>query len=117
MTGDPSDGVTLVALLYLHPGRGADFERFESAASRIMARYGGRIESRIRPANEGSASSAAMLSPPDEVHVVRFPDADSFARYRADPELQALADLRAAAIRETVIWQGVDGPPFAVRSW
>ena len=112
MTGDPRRGVTLVALLYLHPGRGADFERFEGAANRIMARHGGRIERRIRSANEASSPSTAKLSAPDEVHVVWFPDADSFARYRADPELQALAELRAAAIRETVIWQGVDGPPF-----
>ena len=113
MTDDrPAGGITLVALLYLHPGRTTDFERFEAAASRIMARYGGRIERRIQPAVEAGAPSAAKLSTPDEVHVVWFPDADSFTRYRADPELHALGELRAAATRETVVWRGVDGPPF-----
>jgi len=113
MTDDrPSAGITLVALLYLQPGKTADFERFEAAASRIMARYGGTIERRIQSSNEGNPQSAPKLPAPDEVHVVWFPDADAFARYRADPELQTLADLRAAAIRETVIWQGADGPPF-----
>lgn len=108
----PSGGVTLVALLYLHPDRTAEFERFEAAASRIMARYGGRIERRFQPRLETGAQSPAAVPPPDEVHVVRFPDTASFARYRADPELETLGELRTAAIRETVIWQGVDGPPF-----
>ena len=105
-------GVTLVALLYLQPGKTTEFERFEAAATRIMGRYGGRIERRIQPSNGSNASAAAKLSPPDEIHVVRFPDAESFARYRADPELSTLAELRAAAIRETVIWDGVDLTPF-----
>ena len=113
MTDDRAGAaVTLVALLYLHPGKIAELERFEAAASRIMARHGGRIERRIQSSKDGGAPSPANLSPPDEVHIVRFPDAASFARYRADPELAALAELRATAIRETVIWHGADGPPF-----
>ena len=63
MTDEPRGGVTLVALLYLHPGRGTDFGRFEAAASRIMARYGGRIERRIQSSREGDARSAAKISP------------------------------------------------------
>lgn len=98
--------VTLVALLYLHAGRNEEYERFESAASRIMGRYGGRIEHRIRLSGDADAPSSAGPVQPDEVHVVSFPDAASFARYRADPEIRALADLRAAAIRDTVVWQG-----------
>ena len=102
-------GITLVALLYLHPGSDDAFGRFESAASRIMARYGGRIERRIRIApTERSADERS----PDEIHVVRFPDEASFASYRADPELRGLGELRASAIRETVIWRGDDAAPF-----
>ena len=78
-----------------------------------MARYGGRIERRIQPKVDGGAPRSTSLAPPDEMHVVRFPDAASFASYRADAELAALAELRAAAIRETVVWQGVEAPLFA----
>ena len=105
--------VTLVALLYLRDGREAEYERFESAATRIMSRHGGRIERRIKLTGDAAPRSTAGPAQPDEVHVVCFPDAASFARYRADPEIQALAELRAAAIRETVIWQGTDGQPFS----
>jgi uncharacterized protein (DUF1330 family) len=113
VSGRAPSEVTLVALLYLHAGRGAEYERFESTASRVMSRHGGRIERRIKLSGDAAAPASAGPAPPDEVHIVSFPDAASFARYRADPEIRALADLRAAAIRDTVVWQGSEGPAFA----
>jgi len=94
--------LTLVAALFVHPGREADFERFEAAAAAVMGRHGGRIERRIR--------IGARTDPgePDEVHVVTFPDEASFERYGRDPELGALSGLRAAAIRRTIVWRGAD---------
>jgi uncharacterized protein (DUF1330 family) len=98
--------ITLVALLFIDPDRRADFERYESRAAVIMRRHGGAIARRI------SFSEPTDPSQPDEVHVVTFPDAASFERYRADPDLQALGSLRAAAIRRTVVWRGVEAPGF-----
>jgi hypothetical protein len=114
--GPPPSGspVTLVALLYLHPGREAEFERFESEASRIMGRHGGRIARRIKlsgssaPGSARDPGSPRSPRPPDEVHIVEFIDGAAFSRYRADPEIRALADVRAAAIRDTIVWQGED---------
>jgi uncharacterized protein (DUF1330 family) len=98
--------ITLVALLFTDPGREREFERFEARAAEIMARHGGRIERRI------SLDAGGDPSRPREVHVVTFPDAASFESYRGDPELAPLADLRASAIRRTVVWTGVDLAPF-----
>jgi uncharacterized protein (DUF1330 family) len=120
-TGDPPSvpPITLVVLLYVHAGREAEYERFEAEASRIMGRHGGRIVRRIKlsAAAETAASSerrdsAERVSSPHEVHVVEFADSASFSRYRADPEVRALADLRAAAIRDTIVWQGSEAVPF-----
>jgi hypothetical protein len=98
--------LTLVVLLFIDPERRDDFDRFESAAARSMSRYGGRIERRISfPATDG-------VSDPHEVHVVTFPDRESFARYRDDGDLRSLAALRESAIRRTVVWEGVDVTPF-----
>jgi uncharacterized protein (DUF1330 family) len=94
--------LTLIVSLTIHAGREAEFEQFEAAAARIMARYGGRIERRIRRV------ASADPNQPDEVHLVTFPDAPSFERYRSDPELRGLAEFRTRAIRETAIWVGVD---------
>jgi hypothetical protein len=41
--------LTLVARLFVEPGRAVDFERFESAASEIMRRHGGTLEAMREP--------------------------------------------------------------------
>jgi uncharacterized protein (DUF1330 family) len=92
----------IVAALFIHPGHEKEFEEFETAAESIMRRHGGRLERRI-----GIASSANPEQP-HEVHLVTFPDEASFARYRTDADLQALAELRTRAIRQTTIWMGTD---------
>ncbi len=87
-----------VVLLYLHPGGEAGLDSFELAAAEVMSRHGGRIESRVRIDRKGDPSQ------PDEVHVVTFPDEEAFHRYRKDPATLAMAERRAAIIRETVVW-------------
>ena len=77
------DKVTIVAALFIHPGREAEFEQFETAAESIMQRYGGRLERRI--------GFPAGADQPNEVHLVTFPDQQAFEKYRADADLQALA--------------------------
>jgi uncharacterized protein (DUF1330 family) len=94
--------VSIVAALFIHPGHEAEFEQFETAAESIMRRHGGSIERRI-----GFAASTDPAQP-HEVHFVTFPDRQSYDRYRTDPELQALAELRARAIRQTTAWVGSD---------
>ena len=94
--------LTIIAALYLHPGREAEFAKFETAAAEIMRRYGGILERRIGVA----PSSGENL--PYEVHILSFPDERSFQGYRTDPDLEVLRDLRALAIRETVLWFGTE---------
>jgi len=97
----------IVAALFVNPGCEAEFQQFEASAEKIMQRYGGCIERRIGfPAN-------ADTDHPHELHIVAFPDQQAFDRYRADPDLKALAELRARAIRQTIVWVGKDLPPFA----
>lgn len=103
---DPGAVLTLVVALHVDPARLDEFERFETRASRIMSRYGGRIERRLRFAETDPEA-------PHEVHLVTFPSAEAFSRYRADPELADLSELRARAVRRTTIWQGADAPLFA----
>jgi uncharacterized protein (DUF1330 family) len=92
----------IVAALFINPGRENEFAQFETAAESIMRGHGGSLERRI-----GFAPSA-NADQPHEVHILTFPDEASFARYRADADLQALAELRTRAIRHTTIWIGGD---------
>lgn len=98
--------ITLVVALFIYSNRHADFERFEARAAEIMRRVGGRIERQIACSTEDDPSE------PDEVHIVTFPDLDSYHRYRESVELQALTSLRASAIRKTIVWRGIELPSF-----
>jgi len=96
--------ITLIVALFINPDRHAEFESFEARAAEIMSRFGGRIERRIRCSTKDDSSV------PDEVHIVTFPDLESYNRYRESPEIQALASQRAIAIRKTIVWRGVELP-------
>jgi uncharacterized protein (DUF1330 family) len=98
--------ITLVVALFIHQDRRAEFESFETQAADFMSGVGGRIERRVVCSTKDDPSA------PDEVHLVTFPDEDSYNRYRASPELQALASLRAVAIRKTIVWRGTELPAF-----
>jgi uncharacterized protein (DUF1330 family) len=101
-----SQSFVLVAQLWIAPGRRHEFARFEAGATQVMARHGGRIERRIALRDGGAAGA------PDEIHVVEFPSRGAYEAYRNDPDLVALAELRAVAIARTIIWEGTDEPPF-----
>ena len=102
MAGD--HGIVLLVELFVHPGRIVEFRRFESEASRIMRRHGGRIDRVIRPTGPARGDDL-----PHEIHLVSFASAAGLEAYRADPDLLALAPLRASAIARTEITRGVDG--------
>jgi hypothetical protein len=133
----PSSKLTVVVSLRINRACEAEFEQFEAAAAQIMRRHGGAIERRIRfvaqsappprsshlagpqastplaePEGRSLEVKRAQDAPPDEIHIVTFPDVASFDRYRADPDLKNLATLRSRAIRATTVWRGFELPPF-----
>ena len=97
----------LLVSLFAHPGQEAGLREFEAAAAHIMARHGGRIERVLHPT--GATPSTDL---PTEVHLVSFPDDASFAAYRADPALAALAPLRQASIARTTILFADEGEGY-----
>ncbi len=101
-----TDSFVLLVGLWIARDREDDFERFETSAFAIIARHGGTLARRLA-LRDGLGSDA-----PNEMHVVTFPSREAYESYRSDPELAALAALRARAIVRTVIWEGVDLPPF-----
>ncbi len=101
-----SDPFILVVGLWIVPGRGEEFETFERSAFSIIDRHGGSLVRRLA-LRDGMGSDV-----PNELHVVSFPSRDAYVGYRADPELTSLSALRARAVLRTVIWEGVDLPPF-----
>ena len=96
----------LVVILTVRPGALDAFRDFERRAARAMARHGGAIERAILiPPGQPD-------SPIRELHLVSFPSPEAFAAYRADPALHALAALREAAVLNTEVWAGEEGPRY-----
>ena len=102
-----SDRIVLLASLFIHPGREVEFRQFETAAARIMKKYGGHVEHVIRPIASGAAETL-----PHEIHVVTFPSREQFDAYRVDPDLASFATLRHVAIARTDIILGKEGEPY-----
>jgi uncharacterized protein (DUF1330 family) len=96
-----------VVSLWIRPGAVAEFEAYERKAARIMRKHGGAIEKVIRTGQENSPEI------PFEIHLVSFPDQETFAAYRADLELASLAADRESAILKTVVITGVGGPAYS----
>ena len=100
----------IVAIMTLHSDSLGAFREYETEAAVLMARYGGAIERTIteEPLNAQSAVR--------EVHIVTFPSREAFQRYRSDPDLAHLADLRTAAIAHTQLIVGRDGSDYLAPS-
>lgn len=88
--------ITIVALLTIRDEEA--FEQFETQAISIMKNYGGILDTAFRPRDSATEQRV------DEIHVLKFPDAEAFERYRADETLASLAALRSRAISETTVY-------------
>ena len=104
-----SSKIVLVASLFIHPGREAEFRQFETEAASIMQKYGGGIDRVIRP-----TVSAQAASVPHEIHLVSFPSMEQFDAYRGDSDLAKLAPLRQSAIARTEVIIGEEGEPSLI---
>ncbi len=82
----------MVYVLVIHlPADGVEsFQRYESAVLPLLSDHQGRLDRRLASADQRT-----------EVHLVTFPSAEHFERYRSDPrraEQSALLDESGARI-------------------
>lgn len=78
----PAGGSTYVLIARMPPAGVQQFQDYESNVIPLIARHGGRLERRLRTADELT-----------EVHVIWFPSEEAFLDYRGDPERTAQVPL------------------------
>lgn len=98
--------MTLVAILTVRREALDKFRDYERRTARIMARHGGSIDHTV------VASSPETDPHLKEVHLVRFPDQQSFQAYRNDPDLAAISHLRDESVVSAEVLTGEDGPSY-----
>lgn len=94
----------LTQLIYVVPGREADFHAFEDAVLPLLARHGGALLLRVRP--DAAAFVAGAIEPPYEIHVVQFADEAGFATFAADDERQRVLALKERSVRAVWLARG-----------
>lgn len=87
--------ISLVALLWAHPGKEAALEAYETAVLALVPEHGGRVLQRAR----GDGSSGQ----PIEVQVFEFADQAGLDAYMEDPRRIALSRDRDAAVARTEV--------------
>jgi hypothetical protein len=107
--------VRYLALIYLEPGQREALRGYERRVLPVFQRHGGAFERIWSPA---PADPGAPPDPeaPDEIHLLRFDSPTGLEAARRDPEMQALAGLRASVVRKAVLVPVADvplGPYFA----
>lgn len=90
--------------LYVRPGTEAVFHQFEESVLPLLARHGGRLLYRVRPAAD--AVIASEIGVPYEVHLVAFPSREAFTAYVGDPERFRYADLKNESVGRSLLIEG-----------
>ena len=110
--GRTRGAVRYLALIYLAPGQREALRRYERQVLPVFKRHGGAFERIWSPADAPAHASDAKRDPeaPDEIHLLRFDREDGLEAARRDPEMQALAELRATIVRKAVLLRVADVP-------
>ena len=96
--------IYLTQLIYIRPGREAEFLRFEDIVLPLLQKYHGTLLLRCRP--EEAQFVETTLGRPYEIHLVRFESGEDFESYARDPERQAVLYLKEQSIEKAVLIQG-----------
>ena len=91
-------------LIYVIPGREADFHAFEDVALPAMTRYGGKLLMRVRPGRD--AFVAGDSEPPYEIHLVAFDGEEGFLAFSRDESRQRALHLKEASVSRSVLIRG-----------
>ena len=90
-------GVTVVLIARIPAGGVAEFQAYEGRVLPLLAEHGGRVERRLRSADEQV-----------ELHIVAFDSASGLAAYVADPRRDALVPLLARSGAEIEVLEVSD---------
>ena len=93
--------IYLTQIMYVHAGREATFEAFESVVLPLLAKYRGELVLRLR-----CDKIAGTAESPHEVHIVTFEAEEDLDRYSNDPDRQRVLPLRNESVQRSMLIKG-----------
>lgn len=94
----------LTQLIYVHPGKEAQFQEFEDIVLPLLPKYDGELLLRVRPAPESVV--AGSMDAPYEIHLLRFATPEAVARFSGDEARQRHLHLKNDAVRASLLVTG-----------
>jgi uncharacterized protein (DUF1330 family) len=95
-------------LVYIHPDKESVFDAFEAVAIPLVHKHGGELLLRLRPTPDNVVAGSMDL--PYEIHLVRFPDEEAFARFASDEERQRFLHLKNDSMKSSLVVRGIVVP-------
>lgn len=92
----------ITQLIYIKEGQEAAFHEFEDLAIPLISVYGGEVLLRTR----GGEKIAGTMEQPYEIHMVSFPSAEHFDRFREDDSRKAFLHLKEESVKVSMLIVG-----------
>ena len=89
--------IQIIALLYASENGVEGLREFESQAIPILREHSGTLISATYKANKTECE-------PDEIHVIQFPNLESFEAYKFDERILNLSSLKSQMIRKMDVY-------------
>lgn len=89
----------ITQLIYIKQDAEATFHKFEEHAIPLIATYGGELLLRTRSGEK----IAGTMEQPYEIHLVSFPSAGHFERFKNDGSRQAFLHLKEESVRASLL--------------
>jgi len=89
--------MVITQIIYINPGKEAEFEMFETIAIPIISRYNGKLLLRLRPGDTGVIQSS--IGNLYELHLVSFEIESDYGQFLQDEERKSYLHLKEAAIK------------------
>ncbi len=91
--------IYITQLIYINAGKEAIFDEFEAIAIPIIAKYGGTLMLRCKPAEVKEVSGEI----PYEVHIITFPSESNFEEFKKDEGRKAFLHLKEESVKESLL--------------
>jgi uncharacterized protein (DUF1330 family) len=96
--------IYITQLIYIKPGQEDVFDQFEEIAIPTILKYNGRLQLRIRPAENAFIEHA--IDTPYEIHLVEFDSEQDFENFKHDEERKKFIHLKDQSVKTSIMILG-----------
>ena len=98
--------IYITQLIYIKAGQEKVFDRFETIAIPIIAKYNGKLLLRMRPSDNNFIER--NIESPYEIHLVEFDSDADFLNFMQDEARKQFLHLKEKSIESSTLYKGTE---------